>query len=591
MKKKHTFLTTVKSLYAMLQRRQKISFFVILIIMIASAALSQVVPLAVGYLTDDVLSNANLSFLSTVPILLFILGVTIVNEGIKVLRRLIVEDTSTRVEKAARTAAIRSLLMAPLSYFRLNMRGNIHGRLNRSLDGTTKMLKLIFMDFAPSIFNSVAAIIVIFSQLPFLLALAMMLVIPIGVAIVMRQISTQKGIRVELLETKSEMDGTMVELIGGVDVIRISDSVDFECERFEKKSEFLRRKEMRHHKAMAGYDCLKFINEALFSVLIIGTSVFLASHGQITIGTVLTAYLCFTQLLTPLNELHRILDELSESTVLAEEYFKILDIPHDFSYDAPKALPAPQMLAQNALIETRNLHFAYSETPDEPVIDNLNITIRDGEFLGIAGPSGCGKSSFIKTLARLEDIDGEIIFDHRPLDTYTRKELSQRIALVPQSPFLIAGTVYDNIVYGLDEKPDLEAVKAAARSAYIDSVIETLPGGYDFMISESGGNLSGGQRQRIAIARIFLRKPKLLILDEATSALDNTSEKHIQTAIETMQKEEKITVISIAHRLSTLKNCDRILVFDKGRIAQEGDYQTLTKIDGIFRDMYLGILK
>ena len=125
----------------------------------------------------------------------------------------------------------------------------------------------------------------------------------------------------------------------------------------------------------------------------------------------------------------------------------------------------------------------------------------------------------------------------------------------------------------------------------IHDVIEKLPGGYDFQVSESGNNLSGGQRQRIAIARIFLRKPQLLILDEATSALDNTSEKYIQNEIEKLQTEAGTTIISIAHRLSTLKNCDRILVFDKGQIVQEGDYDTLTAQKGIFRDMHLGILK
>ena len=174
---------------------------------------------------------------------------------------------------------------------------------------------------------------------------------------------------------------------------------------------------------------------------------------------------------------------------------------------------------------------------------------------------------------------------------YNRKELSKIIALVPQNPFLVAGTIYDNIVYGLDDKPDLALVKEAARKAYINNVIENLPGGYDFWVSESGNNLSGGQRQRIALARIFLRKPQLLILDEATSALDNTSEKHIQTEIEKLKAETGTTIISIAHRLSTLKNCDRIIVFDKGQIVQEGDYDTLTSRDGIFRDMYLGILK
>lgn len=470
------------------------------------------------------------------------------------------------------------------------MRGNIHGRLNRSLDGTTDMLKLIFMDFAPSIFTGVAAIVVIFMKLPLPLALTMMLVIPIGIAIVIRQISTQRGIRLELLESKSKMDGTMVELIGGVDVIRISDSVGFECDRFEDYSEYLREKEMKHHKAMAKYDCFKFVNEAVFSVIIIGASVYMAAQSTISIGTVLTAYLCFTQLLGPLQELHRILDELSESTVLAQEYFKIAAIPEDFSYN-DKLLTDSATIPTHNMLEVEHLEFHYAEAPGEAVIKDLSLAVKTGEFLGIAGPSGCGKSSFINTISKLEQAKGVIRLAGRDLGSYTREALSRRIALVPQSPFLIAGTIYDNITYGLDHKPDLEAVKEAARKAYIDDVIEKLPGAYDFMVSESGNNLSGGQRQRLAIARIFLRRPELLILDEATSALDNTSEKHIQTEIERLKEEAGTTIISIAHRLSTLKNTDRILVLDKGQIAEAGSYDDLIEKDGIFRDMYLGILK
>ena len=590
MQQKIPFKQTVQKLYRLLQRKQKISFFFILLIMIVSAILSQMTPLAIGYLTDDVLNTVNIHFINTLPILIFILIITIFNEALKVLRRLIVEDTSTNVEKMARVQAIRSLLMAPLSYFRQNMRGNIHGRLNRSLDGTTSMMKLIFMDFAPSIFTGIAAITVIFIQLPIPLALIMMLVIPIGIAIVLRQISTQRGIRVELLETKSAMDGTMVELTGGVDVIRISDNVDFECRRFDDQSEYLRRKEMKHHKAMAKYDCFKFINEALFSVITIGASVYMASKGIISIGTVLTSYLCFTQLLGPLQELHRILDELSESTVLAEEYFKITEIPKDFSYTQP-----PEILKAedptDAILRIRNLDFHYEETPDEPIIEGLELQVQAGEFLGIAGPSGCGKSSLIKIISKLEAADGDVFLNGKNLLLYDRKALSRIIALVPQNPFLVAGSIYDNIVYGLEERPDLSRVQEAARKAFIHDVIEKLPGGYDFQVSESGNNLSGGQRQRIAIARIFLRKPQLLILDEATSALDNTSEKYIQNEIEKLQTEARTTIISIAHRLSTLKNCDRILVFDKGRIVQEGNYDTLTAQKGIFRDMHLGILK
>ena len=581
--------SVLKKLYKILNKRQKISFGIIVAIMIISAGLTQITPKAIGWLTDDILTQSEIAFRKVIPFLVLILIVNVVNEIIKIIRRVMVEDTATRTEKQARGMVIKSLLMAPLSYFRENMTGNIHGRMNRCLEGTVKLEKLLFMDFAPAIFNSIAAIITIFITLPFVLALPMMLVIPIGIFIVFKQISSQKGIRVELLESKSQMDGTIVELINGIEVIRISDSVDFETNRFNDKSEFLRKKEMKHHKAMAMYDCLKFINEAFFTVLIIGISTYLATRNIISVGNVLTAYLCFNQLIKPLEELHRIFDELSECTVLATDFFKMVEIPNDFSYT--ELAEKNESKEIDPIIKIENLMFYYNEDKNKVILNNFNLSVDKGMFLGIAGPSGCGKSSLIKAICKLEKGYGTIILDSKNINSLTRKDISELIALVPQSPFLIAGTIYENICYGIDRQVSIEEVEEAAKKAYIYDYINSLPDKFNSVISEGGNNLSGGQRQRIAIARIFLRKPKILILDEATSALDNTSEKHIQTEIEKLQKENNTTIISIAHRLTTLKNCDRIIVLNKGNIEESGKYDELIEKNGIFSDMYYGKLK
>lgn len=556
--------------------------------MIVSAALAQMTPKAIGWLTDDILTKNEISFNKVIPFLVFILIVNVVNEVIKIFRRVLVEDTATRTEKKARGMVIKSLLMAPLSYFRKNMTGNIHGRLNRCLDGTIKLEKLLFMDFAPAIFNAIAAIITIFLTLPITLAMPMLLVIPIGVFIVLKQIKSQKGIRVELLESKSGMDGTIVELINGIEVIRICDSLDFETKRFDDKGEFLRAKEMKHHKAMAMYDCLKFINQAVFTVLVIGISTYLATKNIISVGAVLTAYLCFNQLLRPLEELHRIFDEVSECTVLATDFFKMVEIENDFSYLPIKT--KSENKSTNEIINMENITFHYSENEDKIILDNFNIDIEKGMYLGIAGPSGCGKSSLIKSICKLEKADGTIIIDDKNIDNLTRKDLSKLIALVPQSPFLIAGTIFENIAYGIDREVSIDEVEEAAKRAYIYDYINGLPDKFDSLVSEGGNNLSGGQRQRIAIARIFLRKPKILILDEATSALDNTSEKYIQAEIEKMKQENNTTIIAIAHRLTTLKNCDRIIVLNKGKIEEDGKFDDLIEKNGMFSDMYYGKL-
>lgn len=588
MKKKIKLKHILSKLYHLLDARQKRSFLFIVVIMILSSALTQFTPKAIGWLTDDILIQEQIEFFNIIPVLLLILAVNVVNELIKILRRIMVEDTATKTEKRARGLVITSLLKAPLSFFKENMTGNIHGRLNRCLEGTIKLEKLIFMDFAPAIFNSAAAIFVIFTTLPAVLALPMLLVIPIGIGIVFRQISTQQGIRVELLETKSSMDGTIVELLNGIEVIRITDSISLEESRFENKSEFLRKKEMKHHKQMAKYDCWKFINEVTFTVLMIGISAYLATQGIISVGAVLTSYLCFSQLIKPLEELHRILDELSESVILADDFFKLAEIPNDFSYtEAEKTAAVSENTSPSIIIE--NLHFSYDNQAS--VLKNLNLSLEKGSFTGIAGPSGCGKSSFIKAVCKLEQYEGNIFINGINLRSLSRKELSRIIALVPQSPFIVAGTIYENICYGLDRTPSLQEVESAVKKACLTEFIDSLPNKLSTVLSENGGNLSGGQKQRIAISRIFLRKPEILILDEATSALDNTSERYIQNEIEKLKEENKMTVISIAHRLTTLKNSDRILVMEHGEIVQTGKYQELIEKDGIFRQMYEGKLK
>ena len=577
----------VEKVFDLLPKKQKLRFLFILAILVASAVLSQLTPLAIGYLTDHVLAERDATFQKVIPILLVILLVNVVNEVIKVIRRLIVEDTATQAEKSARQKATSSLLLAPMSYFRSHLTGNIHGRLNRSLEGTVKLIKLMFMDFAPAVTTGLAAIVTIFTQLPPLVACLVILVIPVGTGIVFRQISTQKGIRVELMEAKADMDDMMVELLGGIETIRALDSASIEGERMAARSEQLRKKEMRHHKAMAIYDCLKFINEALFSVLVIGLSVLLASRGVISVGTVLTAYLCFTQLTGPLRELHRILDEFSESTVLAQDYFKMLELPLDFSYAPIQGREVARL--ENNRVDIQDLCFAYPEKPEQLILQHISLAIRGGAFIGIAGPSGCGKSSLIKVIDKLEQAQGDVRLGGAPIAAITRETLAKNVAIVPQTPFLVADTVYHNICYGMKEDVPLAAVQEAAAKANIAADIEKLPGGYDFLLAEGGANLSGGQRQRIALARIFLQKPRILLLDEATSALDNASEKHIQAEIEKMKEACGTTVISIAHRLTTLQNCDEILVMEKGRIVQRGTFQKLQEEPGIFRNMAKGL--
>ena len=332
--------------------------------------------------------------------------------------------------------------------------------------------------------TGLAAVVTIFTQPPVSVAWLAVLVIPVGTFIVLRQIGTQKGIRMELMDTKADMDGAMVELLGGIETIRALDSAQTEGARIEARSEQLRKKEMRHHRAMAFYDCLKFVNEAFFSVLAIGLSVLLASRGAITAGTVLTAYLCFTQLTGPLQELHRILDEFSECVVLANDYFQLSDLPLDFSCQDEGASKA--RTPRDNSVTLKDVRFAYPEKPEQLILNDIVLAIPAGKFIGIAGPSGCGKSSLIKVTDKPEEAQGEVLLGGLPLDSLSRTVLAENVALVPQTPFLTADTVCHNIRYGMKREVSPEEVREAARKANIAADIEQLEGGYQFVLAEGG---------------------------------------------------------------------------------------------------------
>jgi ATP-binding cassette subfamily B protein len=217
-------------------------------------------------------------------------------------------------------------------------------------------------------------------------------------------------------------------------------------------------------------------------------------------------------------------------------------------------------------------------------LDGVSFAIRPGETVGVVGRSGCGKSTLVKVLMRVVHASaGNVSLKGLPLAEVSRETISQLVGYVGQSPFLFSGTVAENIRYGCKRRALPEEVHRAARRACIDDEIAAMPEGFDTALAERGANLSGGQKQRIALARIFLKDPPILILDEATSALDNISERVVQQAIDAARAER--TVILVAHRLSTLSDADRILVFEAGRLVEEGPYHELVRKGGVFTEL------
>ena len=504
-------------------------------------------------------------------------------EGLTVVLKYLIQNIATQTGKDQTVQVIERLLKVDIGGFLYQQQiGSLYGRIFRSIEGHISLLKLTFLDFLPVFFAALAAIGIAFLQKP-LMASAMILVIPTGLYLIVKQVSSQKGIRVALLRKKEQVDGKVVEMLGGIETIRILNTVRFEVAKVEKSTEERRKIEIKHHIYMALYDAAKSLNEGFFTIAVIVLSIYLASQGLISKGDILVYAILFTNITGPLLEIHRILDEASENSIQVNDLYNILHQPLDLSFTEQDTTSKIKENRNEPAVSVHNLSFAYQGSDDVITLDGINLTIENGESIGIAGASGCGKTTFIHILLKLiHGYTGEVSLFDQGLQAISREELASKIAYVPQKPFIFSGTIRDNILYGCQQTVTDEALLDAARNACILDEIQESLGGLNGLVSENGNNLSGGQRQRLALARVMLQTPQLIIFDEATSALDNTNEAIIQQNIERIFRQK--TIITIAHRLTTLKNADRILVFDAGRIAQEGGFKSLSETKGLFQD-------
>ncbi len=493
------------------------------------------------------------------------------------------ENTSTRIEKDATVALVSHLLRVDLSTLSRERVGALHGRITRSVEGFVKFLKLSFMDFFPAIITAVVALAVAIVAQPWL-GLIMAGVVPVATWISIRQVISQKGIRLELLRAKEHLDGTVVEQLGGIEYVRAANTVQREVERVARVAEGRRIQDLGHHVAMAWFDCAKAINEGFFHILVLSFAIFLAVKGQIGYGDILMFSILFFNVMNPLREVHRILDEAHESSLRVGDLLAMMNEPTDQSFGTV-TMRQPKLTGEEPIIVLDNVSMEYisPEGQRRRGLDRISMSIRHGETIGAAGPAGSGKSTWLKVLMRLvHPSDGVALLGGVPLDVLSRQSIGELIGYVSQTPFIVSGTIEENIAYGTDNARSDDVV-CAAKQAHIHDEIMAMPGGYQAMVAERGQNLSGGQRQRLALARIFLKNPPVLILDEGTSALDNINERNIQRAIAEARKDR--TVIMVAHRLSTLRPADRIFVFKDGRIVETGPYDELLRQDGVFAEL------
>jgi ATP-binding cassette subfamily B protein len=584
-----------RQVWRLIPHRHKAALGAAALVIAGVSACNTAMPLLLGRLVDGVKAGTDAQqphaalYRFTAEFLGLIALAYGLREGLNVLRRYLVENSCTRINRDMSVRLVSHLMKVPLSSLSQEKVGTLHGRIFRSVDGLVRFVRLSFLDFAPALFTGAFALAAALTRQPWL-GLAMVGVIPAAVFLTVRQLISQKGVRLKLMRACEEIDGAVVEQLGGMEYVRAAHTHHQEARRIARATEKRRAKEIRHHFQMSLFGCAKALNEGFFHVLVLGSALYLAVLGTVSFGDVLMFSILFLNVMAPLSEVHRVLDEGHESSLRVGDLLEMLAEPADPSFQT-KGGPEPRLVPGEPVIEVEDLHVEYLTAQEKRVcaLSGMSLTVRHGETIGVAGRSGGGKSTWIKVLLRLtHPCAGRVRLGGVPLEEVSRAQLARLFGYVGQLPFVFSGTVAENIAYGNDNAT-ADDVRRAAELAHLHDEVLALPGGYDAEVSERGQNLSGGQRQRLALARILLKQPPILILDEATSALDNISERYVQRSLGVTSTDR--TTILVAHRLSTLRDADRIFVFDDGRIVEVGTYHELVARGGVFTELVLSAEK
>ncbi|WP_027408651.1 ABC transporter ATP-binding protein [Anoxybacteroides tepidamans] len=534
--------------------------------------ISSLANLAIPMFTKKLTDGFTISSLSKTTIVLLV-GAFIVQTLASGFSIYLMNYTGEMIVSRLREQVWKKLLSLTVSYYDHHRTGETASRVTND----TSVIKGLITEHMANFLNGVISIIGSIALLLYLdwkMTLVMFVVLPLTIS-VMRPLGRQMFKNAKRLQDEmAQFTAFITQVLSEIRLVKLSNAEPSEYENGKRGIANLFHYGLKEAKVQAMIMPLMRIIMMVLLVVILGFGGYRVSTGAMTAGG-LVAYILylfqmvmplaafstfFTQLQKAMGATHRIIATLSEQE---EDYV---------SGNEVKRAPVP--------IHVKNLHFSYGE---EPVLRNLNFTIEPGKVTAIVGPSGSGKTTFFSLLERYyEPTDGMITLGNEPLRSFSLAAWRQQIGYVSQESPLIAGTIRDNICYGLERDVSDEELKWAADMAYASSFIEELPQKYDTEVGERGIKLSGGQRQRIAIARALLRNPRILLLDEATSNLDSQSEMAVQQALQNLMKGR--TTIVIAHRLSTVVNADQIIFLEKGEITGIGTHQELFDNHPLYRE-------
>lgn len=484
-----------------------------------------------------------------------------------------------RIETDMRKDAFDHIQKLSDSYFNNTKVGQIMSRITNDLFDVTE-----FAHHCPEEFFIAGVKIVIsfilLSRINLALTTIIFIFIPLMVIFSMDQNRKMKRAfkkqRVQIGELNSRLEDSLL----GVRVVKAFANEDIEAEKFTQDNRKFLGTKKETYKYMAGFKIITCIFDGImYLVLLIAGGIFMMK-GLIQPADLFVFTLYVTTLLATVKRIVEFTEQFQKGMTGIERFIEIMDSDIDIFDDED----AKELNNVKGSIEFKNVSFGYNDK-DKEVLSNINLSIKEGEKVALVGPSGGGKTTICNLIPRFYDTtQGSIYLDNNDIKKVTLKSLRKNIGIVQQDVYLFAGTVYENIAYG-DPNATREQIIEAAKLAGAHEFISELKDGYDTYVGERGVKLSGGQKQRISIARVFLKNPKILILDEATSALDNESEYLVSKSLERLAKGR--TTLTIAHRLTTIQNADRILVLNENGIVEQGSHKELLDKKGVYHQLYM----
>ncbi len=510
--------------------------------------------------------------------MLLLLGVYIVGVIAQVNQAFLMGQVGQRFVSALRAIIFDKVQALPLSFFDRNKAGDLMSRLVNDIQTISQLIGPGLTQVIGSLF-SLVGIIIAMLFLSWQLALVSFLIIPVMIATTIFFSRQSRRAFRETRQSIGDVSSELQEEIAGVRVAQAFNRTGVNIGRFAQANAANRDANIRAVGVTSAFTPTIDVLSTLATAIVAGYGGWLAYNNQLPVGTVVAFFLYVQQFFRPIQLVSNIYTQMQGALAGAERIFELVDEPIE-QKDIPNAKPLPPI---KGLVEFKQVDFAYSRSA-ELVLKGVSLTARPGQTIAIVGATGAGKTTLVNLIPRFYDAtDGQVMIDGQDVRNVTLASLRSQIGIVPQDTYLFSGTIADNIRYGRLDASDAE-MEQAARTVSAHEFIEALPEGYKTKLGERGSGLSQGQRQLLAFARAVLAEHRILILDEATSSIDTRTEALIQNALKILLKDR--TAFVIAHRLSTVRDANLVIVLDKGQIVEQGTHEELLVLNQRYAELY-----